>query len=445
VATYSGIAITIETRTSGIMPGLIKRTKSKLRYVFDASIEDLRDFVSAVRVVTRLRTPKSESCTEGQPCILVIDEMLPNPRYGAGYPRAEKVLQAITGFGWNVIMYPLIASPDDYESVRRIFDKVNFVRCCGERGLRRILRENIGQFQIVLVSRPETMAVFLRLVASIPKFLHTVRCVYDAEAIFTARERERRKLFGQPMSDEEFKAELTKEFAITHKADAVLMVNEADARLYRERLTVPAHVVSYAFPVAAAGPAFSERRDFLFVGRSEGPREWSPNVDSLVWFVEEIMPQLDALLGKDYRLIVAGIADKDVKARLASDRVTFLGIVDDLSGLYDRSRVFIAPTRFAAGIPIKLTEAAGAGIPAVATKLLVHQLGFENGRDIIGADDPETFAAGCALLYTDADAWLDMRQAVMAKATVNYSPEYFDSTVRAALWPLLPPNYRISQ
>jgi len=55
-------------------------------------------------------------------------------------------------------------------------------------------------------------------------------------------------------------------------------------------------------------------------------------------------------------------------------RVTLRGPVTDLTPLYDSHRVFVAPTRFAAGVPYKVHEAASFGLPVVATDLLRRQL-----------------------------------------------------------------------
>src|SRR5207253_7021477 len=87
--------------------------------------------------------------------------------------------------------------------------------------------------------------------------------------------------------------------------------------------------------------------------------------------------------------------------------VELLGAVEDLVPLYNRARVFIAPTRFSAGVPLKVYEAAAHGLPVVATDLLARQLGWEPGEDLLAApaSDPDAFASACARLHDDADLW----------------------------------------
>ena len=69
--------------------------------------------------------------------------------------------------------------------------------------------------------------------------------------------------------------------------------------------------------------------------------------------------------------------------------------------------VFVAPSRFAAGLPHKVHEAAARGIPVVATSLLAEQLGWRDGQIAI-ADDAEEFATRCVELYQDQDVWNSM-------------------------------------
>ena len=65
------------------------------------------------------------------------------------------------------------------------------------------------------------------------------------------------------------------------------------------------------------------------------------------------MPRLDKQMGNSYVLRVAGRVEWVEVEALASDRVAILGLVRALEPLHAMSRVFIAPTRFAAGLPLQ--------------------------------------------------------------------------------------------
>src|SRR5205085_959485 len=88
--------------------------------------------------------------------------------------------------------------------------------------------------------------------------------------------------------------------------------------------------------------------------------ESSPNMDAAVWFSREILPVVREKSGRDVRLVIAGVNDAESARRLEGESVEVLRKVDDLTPLYDRARLFVAPTRFASGIPLKVYEAAAA-------------------------------------------------------------------------------------
>ena len=147
------------------------------------------------------------------------------------------------------------------------------------------------------------------------------------------------------------------------------------------------------------------------------------------------MPRLDRLIGRDWRLTIAGACGSRRARALAGERVEFLGRVEDLSGLYDRARLFVAPTRFSAGIPHKVHEAAAFGLPVVATPALAAQLDWTDGEHLLHAADAEAFAAQCARLYADAELWGRIRAGALARVAVDCDPRAFDAGVAD----LLPP------
>jgi glycosyltransferase involved in cell wall biosynthesis len=178
----------------------------------------------------------------------------------------------------------------------------------------------------------------------------------------------------------------------------------------------------------------------LFVGAIHAVDH--PNHDGLIWFIDEVLPLIERVLRWETRLTIAGyIAPGLTLDRFKRHpRVTVRGPVADLTPLYDANRVFVAPARFAAGLPYKVHEAAAFGIPVVATTLLVRQLGWLDGEAIGAAEctDPAGFAARVIDLHRDAPLWTNMRAAALARVTVELDPDLFASRVEALLRPSEP-------
>ena len=124
---------------------------------------------------------------------------------------------------------------------------------------------------------------------------------------------------------------------------------------------------------------FAQRAGMLFVGAIH--KQDSPNFDSLVWFVDAVLPLIEAELKWETRLTIAGYVAPgiDMGRFEHHPRITLRGPVADLNPLYNAHRVFVAPTRYAAGAPYKVLEAASRGVPVVATEVLRGELDWSRG------------------------------------------------------------------
>src|SRR5262249_50411875 len=119
--------------------------------------------------------------------------------------------------------------------------------------------------------------------------------------------------------------------------------------------------------------------------------------------------------------------------QLAGPSVFITGHVPDLTPLYDAARVFIAPTRYSAGIPHKVHEAAARGIPVVATPLLARQLGWCDGDPFLVAAHARSLGAKCVQLYINESLWTALRKAGLERIRAECSPETFEENVAKAI------------
>lgn len=357
--------------------------------------------------------------------VLVIEDRVPFPSLGAGYPRSARLLHELVADGWFVTLYPLLFAQDDWEEIRARFPATMEVMLgYGELSLRRLLQVRRDYYDVIMICRPHNMRSFLNVCGrNLPK----ANLIYDAEAIFAPRDVERLMLSGTAVSAARKRALLEEELQLARAAQTVVTVSELDAELFRNFGHPDVHVLGYALTPDPTLPAHGDRTDLLFVGALDD--DPSPNTDSILWFAFEVMPHLDALIGSKYRLLVAGRCRAERIASLAGARIRLLGRVEDLSTLYASARVFIAPTRFAAGIPIKIQEAAARGVPVVGRSLLARQLGWQDERDLLVGDTPQAFATACARLYRDAALWHRVRNAALDRVAIDCDPAKFASEI----------------
>ena len=224
---------------------------------------------------------------------------------------------------------------------------------------------------------------------------------------------------------------LEEEIALARIADIVISVSESERKEFEKHGIKNVQVVGHSVAPALTSQTFRQREGFLFVGAIH--EEMSPNADSIIWFLEQIFPIIRAKLGHSIPLTIAGVNTSDRVRQLAAAPVRVTGQVPDLTPLYDSARVFIAPTRYSAGIPQKVHDAAARGVPIVATPLLASQLGWTDGSSLQIAGDAETFAEKSIQLYTDEALWHRLREAAAERIRTECSPALFDERLRSVM------------
>lgn len=127
--------------------------------------------------------------------------------------------------------------------------------------------------------------------------------------------------------------------------------------------------------------------DLCFVGNMS----YAPNVDSVLYLVNEILPLL--VEKKPYiKVLIAGADPTDAIIQLQNKHVTVAGWVDDIRQSYAQSRIFIAPMQIGTGLQNKLLEAMAMKIPCITSKLANAALGATSGVHLMVGKKPEEYA-----------------------------------------------------
>ena len=176
---------------------------------------------------------------------------------------------------------------------------------------------------------------------------------------------------------------------------------------------------------------FGERRDLVFVGGFQHP----PNVDAVLWFVNDVFPRVRAALPGIVFHVIGSKAPKNI-LELAHDGVQVHGFVEDIAPFMDGCRLALAPLRYGAGVKGKINMAMSHGLPVVATTPAAEGMHARDGEDLLVADAPEDFAAAIVRAYGDAALWKKLSDNGLANVREHFS---FDAA-RAALAKILPPR-----
>jgi O-antigen biosynthesis protein len=368
----------------------------------------------------------------GKTRVLLIDDRVPHTWWGSGFPRARVILFTLLKQDCFVTVYPLSEFNEDWSSVYADMPtEIEFMIGYGPTLLEPFLRNRQCYYDTIVVSRPHNMKILKPLVEAHPDWFEGVNIIYDAEAIFATRDVTFAQMNGTPLTGEQANGFLQAEIELASAADCVLAVSELDSETFRRHGIETVRTVGHSIAAAPTPRSFSGRNGFLFVGAIH--EEVSPNGDSVIWFLEEILPKIQAELGSDIPFTIAGINKSERVKQLATSSVKIVGHVRDLTKIYDAARVFVAPTRYAAGIPHKVHEAAARGLPIVATPLLASQLGWEDGNPFLVGNDSDSFARKCIELHRNSALWEKLRNAGIERIRTECSVEVFEANLKDCL------------
>ncbi len=365
--------------------------------------------------------------------ILYIDDRVPHESLGAGFPRARNLLQALVESGYQVTLYPLMFPEEAWDSVyQEIPDTVEVMTGYGVADLEQFLEQRRQYYHTILVSRPHNARVFRQVLEQHPQWFQRIRIIYDAEAIYASREALRLRLNGGKIADDALAAQVKEEVDLARGFDAVLCVSESERIPFLEAGFKQVYVLGYAVQTAPTACDFGDRNGLLFVGAI--PDDHAPNADAVHWFAREILPLIRQQLSADVTFTVVGQNGSEMVGALSStDGIRFVGRVDDLIPYYSQARIFVAPTRYAAGIPLKVQHAAAHGVPVVCTSLLADELGWQPEVEVLVGDDPATFAAQCVRLYTEQALWETLRANALERVRRECSPDTFRNAIMGIL------------
>jgi len=131
-----------------------------------------------------------------------------------------------------------------------------------------------------------------------------------------------------------------------------------------------------------------------------GSMDWEPNIDAVEYFCRQIFPAILAEF-PDARFQIVGRNPHPRVQRLASFSVEVTGTVPSVMDYLRSATAVIVPLRIGGGTRLKIFEAMAMAKALVSTSIGAEGLDVTNGRDLLIADNAETFAAAVLTLLRD--------------------------------------------
>lgn len=204
------------------------------------------------------------------------------------------------------------------------------------------------------------------------------------------------------------------------RADHVLTVSESDREFF-SRLVGPkkVSVVPTGVDVDYFRPSTGEEQTGLVF---TGAMDWVPNEDGVLYFVREILPRIR----RDVPEVTLSVVGREPSARLKAlaegeGGVRVTGRVEDIRPYVHRASVYVVPLRIGGGTRLKIFEAMAMGKAVVSTSIGAEGLPVTHEKNIILADDPNTFADEVVRLLRDSVVRAALGKAARALVEQRYS------------------------
>jgi glycosyltransferase involved in cell wall biosynthesis len=210
------------------------------------------------------------------------------------------------------------------------------------------------------------------------------------------------------------------EIAHLDTCDALVPITEDDAREFRALgCSRPIHVLAGGVDIEAvhADEVTSDSVGFL------GSLDYRPNQEAAVWIAEELRPRLLVHApGVDLR-IGGSNAPQWLRTRLAAAGLPLTENIEESAAYLRPMRAVIAPLLSGGGMRIKILEAMALGKPVVATTVAAAGIDVRHGRNILLADDAESFALEVAGLLREPSRARAIGQAGRSLVETRYASD----------------------
>lgn len=133
-----------------------------------------------------------------------------------------------------------------------------------------------------------------------------------------------------------------------------------------------------------------------------GALDWRPNVDCMLYFLDEIWPVVLQSFPHSSLTIVGRRPIAALQDRVSGvQSIKLTGTVDDVRPYMEKATVYIVPLRVGGGSRLKILEAFSMRKAVVATSIGAEGIEAVPGEHLLIADDTQSFAAAITHLFQD--------------------------------------------
>ncbi len=372
--------------------------------------------------------PKAARRLQGKPTILVIDSYVPLYDRESGCVRLLNILKLLLNLGYSVIFFPDNGYPEQpYTSVLQQLGIEVIYGTAQRYNLEEKLIKYLPLIDGVWLCRPELCDKYMDLIRLKTK----VPIIYDTIDLHFLRLKRQKDYLDPNYQNTSWSWETYQKLELNYanQAEATVVVTEDEKQVLSSLGVKNVWVIPNIHEEISLSEkvAFDQRSGLVFIGSYNHP----PNIDAVKWLCLEIMPLVWASR-PDITVNLLGSNLKDEVKELASDKVVVTGYVPEVEPYFQKSRVFVAPLRFGAGMKGKIGQSLSLGLPTITTRIGAEGMGLIDHQDVLIADTAEEFAQAVIELYDNRELWQKLADNSL-ETIKRYQPATVQNNLQALL------------
>lgn len=373
-------------------------------------------------------TDTTGASTRDQGRVLVIDAVMLTPDQDSGSLRMFNLLETFLALGWHVAFAPSNLEYVEPYGPRLQRRGVEVLAAPGIESIHAHLQARGDEYDLVILSRANVAAQFLDAVR---QYAPQAEVWFDTVDLHFLREQREAELKNDPAALKRAAQRRRQELDLIARADLTLVVSSVERELLaREAPEAQLEILSNIHDLHPTPAAFDERDAILFIGGFNH----DPNVDAVRYYVEEILPLVEAELGPVPTFVIGSRPPQTIRALADAGRgLHVTGYVEDVTPYFERARLSIAPLRYGAGVKGKINMSMAYGVPVVATPCAAEGMSLTAGTDILIGEDAAAFAAAVIRLYREPSLWQRLAHAGLDNIEQHFSRRVARTTLERLL------------
>ncbi|MGV6852992.1 MAG: glycosyltransferase, partial [bacterium] len=347
--------------------------------------------------------------------VLICDAVTPTPDQDSGSVRMVNIMRILKELNYAVSFIPENHSKSG--KYTRNLQQMG-IECLYQPFFKSPLeffQSRGSDFDLIILSRHYVAEQYIDL---IKQFSPRAKILFDTVDLHFLREQRFAELENSDKLRKRAEQTRQQEMKIANACHKTLVVSPIEVEVLAEQAPqLDVSVLSNVHEVYGCQNDFSSRRDIMFVGGYQHP----PNVDAVLYFVEQIWPTVHAALPElKFRIIGSKMPD-EIRQLEGQEGLEVVGFVELLEPELNQCRLAIAPLRYGAGVKGKVNMSMSYGQPVIATPIAVEGMHAQHEHDVMVADNPEDFAKCIIRAYQDEELWNTLSENALANVEQHFS------------------------